>query len=369
MKIAMMTYSLKPRGGVVHALSLAEAIRKKGEHIELFALRRGDEVEQYPGFFRSTPVPFEIFDFDWHQEIQKRLEAMISAYVENLPLDFDIYHAQDCVCDRALQKLSSTGRLTAPIVRTIHHVEGFPDAYLNMCEQEAIRGNTRKITVSKYWHDELLRRFGTESTVIYNGIEVGRYTFKTSDREPFVLFVGGMEARKGLEFAIEAMEILLREGHDLKLVAVARPGFRGVESKAWFDHLVERCGLTDRVEFIETIPDEKLIDLYARASAFLLTSRMEGWGLSIMEAMASGCPVVSASVGGVNELVENGKTGILVSPGDVKGFADAVARFLSDDSFRETVVENARNQVGKYSWDVSAERTIEFYNQILGKKR
>lgn len=368
MKIAMLTYSLKPRGGVVHALSLAEAIRKKGEHIELFALRRGDEIERYPGFFRETSVPFKIFDFDWHEDIQKRLEAMISAYIKELPLDFDIYHAQDCVCDRALQRLSNLGRLTAPIVRTIHHIEGFADVYLNRCEQEAIRGNTDKITVSKYWHDELLQRFGTESTVIYNGIEIGRYSFNTSDREPFVLFVGGMEARKGLEFAIEAMEKLLRDGYNLRLIAVARPGFRGVESKAWFDHLVERCGLTGKVEILETVPDERLIDLYSKGSVFLLTSRMEGWGLSIMEAMASGCPVVSASVGGVNELVENGRTGILVSPGDVKGFADAVARFLTDDSFRKTTVENARKQLEKYSWDVSAERTIGLYNRILGEK-
>jgi glycosyltransferase involved in cell wall biosynthesis len=366
MKVAMLTYSLKPRGGVVHALSLAEAIQRKGIEIELFALRREDQAEQYPGFFRKTSVPFRIFDFKWHEDIRERLESMSSAYIENLPLDFDIYHAQDCVCDTALQRLSSSNRLSAPIVRTIHHVEGFADKFLDRCEQEAIRGNTWKITVSNYWHDELLRRFGIESTVIHNGIDTGRYPFNASEREPFVLFVGGMEARKGLEFAIETIEILHRRGSDLKLIAVARPGFRGVESKAWFDHLVERCGLTGKVEILETVSDEKMVELYTRASVFLLTSRMEGWGLSIMEAMASGCPVVASSVGGVTELIENEKTGILVEPGDVKGYADAIARLLRNDSLRRSITERARKKLDRYSWDKAAEKTIRLYEKILG---
>lgn len=365
MKIAMMTYSLKPRGGVVHALSLAEAIQRRSYHIELFALRRVDQAQQYPGFFRETTVPFHIYDFKWHDNIKERLEAMVSAYVKNLPMDFDIYHAQDCVCDTALQRLRAIGKLKAPIIRTVHHVEGFADEYLDRCERDAIGGDTSKVVVSKFWHDELLRRFNAESIIIYNGIDTERYRFNLNDREPFILFVGGMEARKGLEFAIEVLEILQRRGLNLTLTAVARPGFRAVESRAWFDHLIERCGVAGKVKIYDLLPDNELAQLYSTASLFLSTSRMEGWGLSIMEAMASGCPVVAASVGGVRELIEDGDTGMLVEPGDLKGFADAIEKLLDDEALRKRMTRRAKDALSKYSWDAAARATVELYERVL----
>ena len=96
---------------------------------------------------------------------------------------------------------------------------------------------------------------------------------------------------------------------------------------------------------------------------------MEGWGLSIMEAMASGCPVVSTPVGGITELVHSGENGLLVPVGDVHGFAEAIERLLDDKVLRDQLCATAKETVKGFSWDASAEKTIELYNRIISSSR
>ena len=368
MKVAMLTYSLRPRGGVVHALHLAEALQILGTEVTLFSLKRRDSLDSSRGFYRETSVPVTVFEFTWHDDIKERLRAMTEAFIDGLPREFDIYHAQDCVCDTALQLLVSEGAIPSPTVRTVHHMEGFLDAYLNKCEMTALLGNTVKITVSEYWKEQLHNKHGLDSIVIYNGVDTGRFGKTTSPREPFVLFVGGMESRKGLEFAIQTLEILVKKGRGIRLIAIARPGFKGVESRAWFDHLIERCCLVGKVEIHELVDDEELTRLYATASIFFLPTRMEGWGLSIMEAMASGCPIISTPVGGITELVHSGENGLLVPVGDVHGFAEAIERLLDDKALRDRLCAAAKETVKRFSWDVSAEKTIELYNRVISSR-
>jgi len=369
MRVAMLTYSLRPRGGVVHALCLAEALMKKGVDVRLFSLRRSDIGNESTSFFRPTAVPSTIFDFEWHEEIRKRLKSMVDAIITRLPRNYDIYHTQDCVCDTALHQLAAEENGLPLHVRTVHHIEGFPDPYLNQCEIDALRRNSVKITVSMYWRDQLRQRYDIDSVVIYNGIDLSRFeNLPKHRREPFLLFVGGMEARKGLEFAIQTLEILTRRGRELQLLAVAKPGFRGVESHAWFEHLIERCGVSGKVRIIENVSDEQLIDLYSRASVFLLPTRMEGWGLAIMEAMAAGCPVVSTRAGGVPELVTDGENGLLTDVGDLSGFADAVEHLMDDGELKEKICAAACETIGKYSWESTAEKTLQLYEKYISRR-
>ena len=334
----------------------------------LVSLRRKGLVDDHCSYFGNTSFPIMYIEFDWHDDSKERLRSMTEAFVTALPRNFDIYHAQDCVCDTALQMLVAEEAIPVPTVRTVHHVQGFQDEFMNHCEMAALHGETEKITVSMYWQEEIRLKYGIESTVIYNGIDATRYGGAKQRREPYVLFVGGMESRKGLEFAIEALEMLVSKGRNLRLIAVARPGFLRTESREWFDHLIERCALMGKVDIRELVSEEELLNLYSSASVFLLPTRMEGWGLAIMEAMAAGCPVVSSPVGGVTELIKNGENGILVPVGDVAGIAEAVRRLLDDEKARERLCTSAEKAVLKYSWESTAEKTIELYKRILSNR-
>ena len=177
-----------------------------------------------------------------------------------------------------------------------------------------------------------------------------------------------MESRKGLEFAIEALETMVSKGRELRLIAIARPGFLRTESGPWFDHLIERCGLAGKVDIKELVTDVELVDLYSRASVFLLPTRMEGWGLAIMEAMASGCPVVSSPVGGVTELISDEENGLLVPVGDVAGISKAIERLLDDGEFRDMLCAHAIETIKKYTWESAAEKTMALYGRAISKR-
>ena len=350
-------------------MHLSEALRKKGADVTLVSLKKRGLEDNHGEFFGDLGFPILFIDYDWHEEARARLASMTDALVASLPLDFDIYHAQDCVCDTALQALVANGSIKGPTVRTVHHVQGFPDPFIDRCEKNALKANTVKITVSKYWQDELRRRCGIESSVIYNGIDAMRFGGTKPQREPFILFVGGMEGRKGLEFAIEALEMLASRRRELRLVAVARPGFLRTESRQWFDHLVERCGLAGKVDIRELVTDAELVNLYSKASVFLLPTRMEGWGLAIMEAMAAGCPVVSSPVGGVTELVSDGENGLLVRVGDVAAIVESIERLLDDADLRNRLCANAAKTIKEYTWESAAEKTITLYERTLSLRR
>lgn len=371
MKVAVLTYSLRPRGGVVHALNLAEALVRRRMDVRLFSLRKRDSAEGQDDFFRKTTAPTTIIDFDWDESTRARLESMVNALISSLPCNYDIYHAQDCVCDTVLQKMVERDMIMPPTLRTVHHIEGFPDPYLRQCEVNVLRADSVKITVSEYWQKKLEESYGIRSSLIHNGIDLNRFPSSQAreQREQFILFVGGMEARKGLEIAIETLEILRRRGRDLRLIAIAKPGFRGIETRAWFDHLVERCGLNGKVDIIEGVDEEQLMDLYSRASIFLLPTRMEGWGLAIMEAMAAGCPVISSPVGGVPELVRDGENGLLVDYSDRHGLAEAVERYLDDPELVSRIRVSARESIEKFTWESTAAKTEELYLKILERRK
>ncbi|MFQ5910698.1 MAG: glycosyltransferase, partial [Thermoplasmata archaeon] len=194
MRVAMLTYSTKPRGGVVHALSLSEALLDLGVDVNVFALRKWRE--KHPrGFFREVSVPFDIFPYRARGHLNEDVRRMISTYVDNLPLDFDVYHTQDCIGGNALNLLKK--RIDSPTVRTIHHVDEFRGTTLTKLQEDSISLCDEKVTVSKYWQRRLKKEYGVESHLIYNGVDLERFDpdkYPKPEREGAdILFIGGLE--------------------------------------------------------------------------------------------------------------------------------------------------------------------------------
>jgi glycosyltransferase-like protein len=368
MKVAMLTYSTKPRGGVVHALNLSEALMDLGVDVHLFSLRKWKD-EGFPhGFFRKTPVPFDVFPYRARGSINEDVKRMISTYEENLPPDFDIYHTQDCIGGNALSSLK--GRTEAPTIRTIHHVDEFRGPVLTKLQEDSINLCDMKVTVSEYWQKRLKEEFGVDSTVIHNGIDLQRFDpgeHADSGREGIdILFVGGLEARKGLEHLLLAAEKVLPSHPDLRLTVLGRSGLtsgKSYDEKRFFSILAKRLGIGRNVRFLEQIEDEQLPALYSLCDIFVLPSRMEGWGLAIMEAMAMQKPVVATSVGGIPELVKDGETGYLVEFGDVLGLSESISRLIEDPELRAEMGRKGRESVEGYTWESAAKKTLGLYEK------
>lgn len=366
MKVTMLTYSTKARGGVAHALKLSEHLHGKGVDVVVHSLCRDDDTEP-KRFYRETDVPHVIHEYRWDDDVMTRLERMIAAYAKGLPTDSDIYHAQDCVGGTALSRLKTGGALDAPVFRTVHHVDDFAEPRLFAFEKTAVSQADYLFVVSEYWRAALKRDYGLDSVVALNGIDLEDFSSVPNRRtkHPTILFVGGLEPRKGLEYLILALPDILEAVPDATLRIVAKTGFRGVDKLEWFELLAERAGVDGSVEFLESVDQQELLQLYSDADVVVLPSRNEGWGLSLMEAMALLKPVVATRVGGVPELVRDGVDGILVDPGDIKGIARAIAKLLTDPALRCLMGAAGRQHVARHSWENTAKLTLKEYERSL----
>ena len=170
---------------------------------------------------------------------------------------------------------------------------------------------------------------------------------------PYVLFVGGIQPRKDPVTAIEA---LARIDGDLRLVLVGDEKRGGDELRS----AIRRLGLERRVEFAGYVEHEGLASLYRGAACLVFPSRYEGFGLPVLEAMASGTPVVATTAGAVPEVA--GDAAVLVEPGDPEAFADGIRQALGD---RERLVAAGLERARRFTWAETARRTLEVYRELL----
>ena len=167
MRIALLTYSTKPRGSVVHTLSLAEALAKAGQRVTVWALGRGGDDT----FFRPVDaqveeriVPFpEAAGEEFGPRILRSIQALRDAFD---PAGYDVVHAQDCISANAADRC----------IRTVHHIDQFSTPELAACHQHAIVNPVAHICVSAAVAAELQAGWGITATVIPNGVDAERFS-------------------------------------------------------------------------------------------------------------------------------------------------------------------------------------------------
>jgi glycosyltransferase-like protein len=297
MRVALLTYSTKPRGGVVHTLNLAEALADSGVDVTVWSLaRRGDR-----GFFRAVhpAVRVELVDYPDRdgesvtERIVRSIELMRAAID---PDDYDIVHAQDCISANAV----------GSCIRTIHHLDEFTTPVLAECHEKAVVEPYARICVSAAVAGEVTAGWGLHPTVIGNGVHARRFSDAAADTPParnrrdkwlrehgrYLLAVGGIEPRKGTVDLVEAYSVVRQRFPDVQLViAGGETLFDYRDYRAAFDR---RCAELDvEPAILGAVADDELPSLVAAASAFAFPSTKEGFGLAAMEALAAGRPVVT----------------------------------------------------------------------------
>ena len=169
---------------------------------------------------------------------------------------------------------------------------------------------------------------------------------------PFLLWVGTIEPRKNLDVLLSAMAQL--RDHDVELVIVGPEGWH-----VDLDPLIDP--VRDRVRRVGFLHDEELTALYAEAELLCLPSHAEGFGLTALEAMAQGTPVIGSDTSAIPEVV--GDTGVLIHPTDPPAWADAIDALLADDTNRAALGERAVERAAGFGWDRCARLTIDAYRR------
>jgi glycosyltransferase-like protein len=366
-KIALLTYSTKPRGGVVHTLALAEALAAAGHDVTVWTLgRNGDS-----GFFRPVDpsvrlcvVPF--CDGGPSEGVGERILRSIAVLRDAFtPGRYDIVHAQDCISANA----------AGPCLRTVHHLDHFTTPELAACHERAITNPFGIICVSQAVAGEVTAGWGITATVIPNGVDAARFALAAgsgaAEREArrrwrerfgrYVLAVGGIEPRKGSLDLLEAYAQLRRSAPDVRLVIAG--------GETLFDYRDYRDMWDAKAAVLFGPPDaapavlgpvahDALPSLMAAAAVFCFPSVREGFGLAAMEALAAGVPVVTRSLPVLREVF--GPAARFAA--DPAGFAGALRAALESPGELRAA---GQALAARYTWQAAAAAHLAVYERSL----
>ena len=381
LRIAMLTYSLRPRGGVVHALEVSEALARRGHEVELFALGRPGEE-----FFRAPRVPATIVRHDEHDgPFDDRIRRMIHVYGEGLaePLAagrFDVVHAQDCLsCNAALELRGLVA--AGPLIRTVHHVDDFRSPSLIECQDRSILEPDAVLCVSRPWRVTLERDFGVRALLVGNGVDTGCFRpprdageragerrLAGVDGRFAVLTIGGIEPRKGSLTLLEAFAALCRRAPHVEPLLVVAGGATLFDYRDEIDRFharVAQLGLGERVRVLGPVEPAELERLYRAADVFAFPSVKEGFGLAAVEALASGLPLVASDLDVFSEFLEHEGNALLCPVGDAGALGDALVRLALDPGLRSRLASRARRDAAGHTWEAAAEAHERAYTTVL----
>lgn len=374
MKVLLLTSHIDVGGIGIYTVNLAKYLKKKG--IDITLVSAGGNLES---ILSNEGIRHITMGLKTKSEFGIKIFKSLPSFMRLVKGEkFDIIHAQT----RVAQVLACvSGRLTGiPFVSTCH---GF-FRHTRLGRKLFPCWGDRVIAISRKVQEHLLNDFNLQNikvSQVYNGIETGRFLnyergtgagsalMRAIGLEEGVLTVGTVgrfSSVKGHSYLIRAFqEVIRRYDGKCQLFLVGDEGGQ----KGKLRQLTGELGLSECV-FFENGRGAGLEEYLGIMDIFCLPSIQEGLGISLMEAMASGCACVASDVGGISELIDEDVNGFLVRPGDPGALREAIVRLACDADLRERLGARAREKAGAFfSMEDTVERTIAVYEDVLKERQ
>ncbi len=376
MQIALFTYSTKPRGSVIHSIELATALHKEGHSVCVYALDKDGLGFDRPLPCAHQPIPVETASPEIDQLIRQRIDDFVTFLDGHLQKYYHaIFHAQDCISANALAILRQQGRIPH-FVRTVHHIEDYRSIYLQQCQEQSIYQPDLCLCVSSYWQQQLAHRYRIHAPRVINGVDLERFSSKASPQDSFLkqrlqisgtpvfLTVGGIEPRKNtlqLVKAFAAVRNLMPQAQ--LIIAGGATLFDYQEYREQFFQMTKALDLEQAIILPGVISDQDLPSLYRCADTFVFPSLKEGWGLVVLEALASGLPTIVSDQAPFTEFLTSEQT-LFVAPEDFNAIAQAMLKSIQPQ-ITQSLIYNSRSVPQLYSWKASAIMHLNHYQALL----
>ncbi|HEY3312579.1 MAG TPA: glycosyltransferase family 4 protein [Anaerolineales bacterium] len=374
MNIAMVvSATFPPREGMgFYIWNLSRYLTRQGHQVQIITRRAPGQIfrESMEGIVIWRPFFAALYPFHVHLH-----SIFVSKLIHRIGTNIDIFHNHS--------PLVPPIQTTRPVALTFHSttredikttkLDSFYTLLMKLqapvsfwLEVENLKLATTVSAVSprvaealkKYPHSPHL------IPIVWNGVDTEIFYpgQKNTNKNGFILSVGRLGPGKGLEDLIDSMPSISAMNKDIKLIITGDGPVR-----AALEQRVKAYHLNDRVHFEGHVSDrDRLVDLYQKASLFVLPSHHEGLPTVILEAMACGCPVIATNVGGVPNVIEDGKNGIIIPPGDPNHLAGAVQALLGDPEKLTEMGMQARLSVEeRFSWNQTGSRFVELYSGML----
>ena len=362
MRVALACpYDWDAPGGVqVHVRELAERLRARGHAVLILApartSRSGDGLavvgRPYRVRFQGSVAPIAPGPATW---------VLVGAALRTF--EADLVHAHEPLTPSV--SMAATWRAKAPVVATFHAyadrsrlLSGAAGVLRPVWRRLAVR-----IAVSEAARDFVGSRFAGEVRVVPNGVDVQRFASAAPAQGlppgRTILWVGRLDPQKGLPVALQAVARLGRELPDVRLV-VAGDGLDRTAVRDLPDDVRER------ITMLGAIPNERVAPYLAAADAFVSPALgQESFGMTLVEAMAAGVPVVASDIPGYREVVRDGVDGLLVPPGDVEALAGGLRRVLQERELADRFRLAGRERAQTFDWTAVVERIEVAYGDAL----
>jgi glycosyltransferase-like protein len=379
LRIAILAHSTNPRGGVVHAIEVADALTRLGHEAVVHAPDPSGN-----GFFRAPLAPaVTVMASPVGEGVTEMVQVRIDDYVRHFdPPDhrrFDVFHAQDAISGNALATLKQRG-LIRRFARTVHHIDNFDDPRLGAWQTRSIVEADELFAVSELWRHQIMSAFGRPSTVIGNGVDIMRFAHAPCaidqqvrakygiDGTHVLLAVGGIEARKNSVRILEAFRQVLAIHRDAQLVIAGGASLLDHASyRRQFDELLSvDAELARAVRCLGPVQDSEMPSLYRLADALVFPSVKEGFGLVVLEAMASGLPVVTSRIAPFTEYLHQEDV-IWCDPFHVGSIANAMAMALTEP-LHSRLVQRGILVARQHDWSSTAEAHVPVYQRLTERQ-
>ncbi|RGE20690.1 glycosyltransferase [Leucobacter sp. wl10] len=390
----------KDAGGMnVVVRAQADALARAGHEVLIFT-RRSDpalprRTELRPGLtvVHLDAGPARLLAKGEHEGVMERFGELLDAELRRSPVD--LLHAEHWFS--GIAALPVARRFRIPLVQSYHSIAAPPESPLGEGERPESPGRLAGerllareadlvIAVSKAERRTVLQRLEGDADrvrVVPLGVDTELFhpcvrrecdedrDWLISGGRPEAIVVGRLHPLKGFDLVIDAVAAIDPDRRPV-LRIVGAPPPDGDDYVRALHEAVARHGMLGTTAFDGALRRSDLAERIHRADIMLVPSHSETFGLVALEAAASGIPVIARDTGGLREAVADGETGMLIPGGeagvdDPRAWAEAIERLLGDEELTKRMGEAARAHALGRSWDVSAERLLEVYLELLGR--
>jgi D-inositol-3-phosphate glycosyltransferase len=394
-------------GGMnVYVRELARDLGARGIEVDVFTRWREKDdprIQQLGPNARVIHVQSGPIGYWPKMAVYEHLDEFTEKLLEHAAAEgksYDLVHAHYWLSAKVARTLEQEWRV--PVVQMFHtlglvkrevvdeDIDGESDIRVEI-EREAVRKSSAIVAASEIELGELRRFYRADPArvaVIPCGVDpVVFHPIRTADAreklgrdqcERLILFVGRIEQIKGIDVLLRALGLLFRRHPELRgdvcLLVVGGaldPGDDAPETEKIIElrRLVHEHRMEANVSFVGSRGQEELALYYAAADLCAVPSLTESFGLVALEAMACGTPVVGTRVGGLQTVIENGESGLLVPAGDDQALADAIADVLLDARLRMHLAHGARDRAEHFTWRRVGDRITDLYDRVLDRPK